>query len=69
MEICETVKIRDDSAPGGYVVINKEDYDESRHTLFVEARQGIPAPVVAPIPDELSEAAHLSTGRGKPRKQ
>ena len=31
-DTCPTVKIKDDSAPGGYVVINEEDFDEKIHT-------------------------------------
>lgn len=31
---CETIKIISDSSPGGFVVINKSDFDESKHKLF-----------------------------------
>jgi hypothetical protein len=33
---CPTVKIVDKKAPGGYVVINEEDFDETQHKLYVE---------------------------------
>lgn len=33
-ETCETVKIKSASAPGGYVVINAEDFDSSKDSLF-----------------------------------
>lgn len=31
-----TVKIQSDDTDFGYVIINKEDFDENEHTLFVE---------------------------------
>ena len=33
-----TVKIKDDKAPGGYVVINESDFDEKKHKLYVEPK-------------------------------
>ena len=33
-ETCETVKIADENAPGGHVVINAEDFDPDNHTLI-----------------------------------
>ena len=38
-DTCETVKIRDDKAPGGFVVINEEDFDEKIHTKLSPAAE------------------------------
>jgi len=32
---CEVVQIADPSAPGGFVEINKSDFDEKKHKLYV----------------------------------
>lgn len=43
-ETCETVKIRSATAPGGYLVINAEDFDPAVHRLFDDgARASQPA--------------------------
>lgn len=31
---CETVEIVSPESPGGYMVINKSDYDPSKHKVF-----------------------------------
>lgn len=33
----ETVKIESESFESGFVIINKEDFDESQHKIFVES--------------------------------
>jgi len=38
-DTCDTVKIADSSAPGGHVVINKEDFDKSKHKEYVEPKE------------------------------
>jgi hypothetical protein len=38
MSYIETVKVKDDKAPGGYVVINKSDFDPKRHKEYVEPK-------------------------------
>ncbi len=43
-ETCPTVRIVNSNAPGGYVVINKSDYDEKKHTLYVEKAAPTPQP-------------------------
>lgn len=34
-----TVKIKDDNAPGGHVIINESDFDEKKHKLYVEPKR------------------------------
>lgn len=36
-ETCETVKVRDENSPDGYVVINKEDFDKKTHKEWSES--------------------------------
>lgn len=35
-DTCETVKIVSPKSPGGYVVINKDDFDEKKHKIYEE---------------------------------
>lgn len=35
-EMVETIKVKDDKAPGGHVVINASDFDEKKHKKYVE---------------------------------
>lgn len=51
---CETVKVKNPKDPsGGYLVINREDFDPERHELWG-------APVVVPVPE--SEPAPATRG-------
>jgi hypothetical protein len=50
----ETVKIQTEPSaenPTGIVIINKEDFDEKIHTLFVEKPVAPPQAGVAAIPE------------------
>lgn len=38
-DTCPTVKIKDSKAPGGFVVINEEDFDEKKHTKLSAAEE------------------------------
>jgi hypothetical protein len=38
-DTCATVKIKDANAPGGFVVINEEDFDEKIHTKLSPAAE------------------------------
>lgn len=33
-----TIKIKDDKAPGGHVVINESDFDPKKHKEYVEPK-------------------------------
>jgi len=43
---CPTVKIKDEAAPGGHVIINESDFDSAKHKRFVEKA----APPLTPLP-------------------
>lgn len=34
MDICPTVKVKNDAAPDGYMLINESDFVEGTHELF-----------------------------------
>lgn len=36
MSICETVKVKSKHFEGGFVVINKTDFNEDEHEVFVD---------------------------------
>lgn len=50
----ETVKIVDDNAPGGHVVINKSDFDAKKHEVFEEVSAA--GMTVAELKDALDKA-------------
>lgn len=60
-ELCETVRIVGD-APGGYVVINKEDFDPTSQVLFVEPQDEQPMLYMAPPEDEAAIRAEHAAG-------
>jgi hypothetical protein len=59
-ETCETVKIESAEAPNGYVVINKEDFDEKTQTLYVEPSDGLSSSTKAELVD-LAESKGIDT--------
>jgi len=42
---CETVNIVSEAAPGGYVVINKSDFDPGIHQLYEPPAPKLPKPI------------------------
>lgn len=49
----DTLRINDPKKPGDFLVINRRDFDEKRHTLYGEAPQVVtetPAEPVKPAP-------------------
>lgn len=42
-----TVRIKDDKAPGGYVVINESDYDADKHTLLTNRQEAAASSKIA----------------------
>jgi hypothetical protein len=61
-DTCETVKIVDENAPGGHVIINKSDFNEDEHELFDESA-GLSSKTKAELV-EMAEAAGIET-KGK----
>ena len=57
MATVETVKIVGDS-PEGYVVINKSDFKEGEHTVFVESDE--PAELKGKLPEDFPGHAALA---------
>jgi hypothetical protein len=43
---CPTVKVKDDSAPGGFVVINESDFDAHKHERHAPPPPPPPAPPI-----------------------
>lgn len=39
-DTCETVKVASETAPGGYIAINKSDFDPAIHRLFESPPEG-----------------------------
>jgi hypothetical protein len=39
-ETLETVKVKDERAPGGYYLINKSDFDPAIHALYEPPAEG-----------------------------
>lgn len=59
-ETCETVQISDPKAPGGFVEINKEDFDEKKHKLY-DASSPEPNPALrGKLPDNFPGLAALN---------
>lgn len=57
-DTCATVKIKDPNAPGGFVVINEEDFDEEIHTkLSAAASAKADAKLEAAAEEETAETA------------
>lgn len=50
-ESCPTVRVADENAPGGYVVINEADFDAKAHRIYSEA------PAKAPAAEKVAPAA------------
>lgn len=55
MSPCPTVRKKDDNAPGGYVVVNEEDFDESKDEIFVEGEQVEPEPEPEPVYEDMTK--------------
>jgi hypothetical protein len=53
---CETVNIVSEAAPGGYVVINKSDFDPGIHQLYEPPAPKLPKPKGDQKPPEGSKS-------------
>ena len=38
-DTCATVKVKDANAPGGFIVINEEDFDEAVHAKLTDRQE------------------------------
>lgn len=54
---CPTVEIDDPNAPGGYVIINEEDFNPEKHKLYK------PKPEKATKPATIDDAVAKATGK------
>lgn len=62
---CPTVQIDDPKAPGGYVVINEEDFNPEKHKLYQPKDAPASSKADDPKPATIDDAVAKATGKKK----
>lgn len=62
---CPTVRVKADASLGGFVVINKADFDPTKHELY--ELPPIPLPPMPPVPPASTDPQKIAVPRDWPK--